>query len=296
MKKLILAHYYTLPEVQAAADIVGDSLALSIAAAETDADEIIFAGVRFMGETAKILCPGKRVVLPDPEAGCSLADGCRADDLAALKAAHPDAVVVSYVNTSAEVKALTDICCTSSNALAVIRSIPSDREIIFAPDRNLGAWLKAQTGRENMILWDGACHVHQGFDPAVLTELRAAHPGVPVLAHPECPAALLEQADYVGSTAGIIERVGAIGADEYIIVTEPGILYELESRYPGRKFHTVPGVDPDRRRCNECEYMKQITIEKLQAALDGQTPEVTLAENIRSAAEKSIRNMLTLRS
>ena len=205
---VILAHYYTTPEVQAVADFLGDSLALSVRAQSVDADIILFAGVNFMAETAKVLCPGKKVLLPCPEAGCSLAESCDAKDLAAFKAEHPGHTVVSYVNTTVGVKALTDICCTSSNALKVVESIPADQPIIFAPDRNLGAYIQKLTGRQNMLLWDGACHVHEEFSLEKLLKLKEEHPAAKIVVHPECRAYIIAVADYVGSTAGILEYCG----------------------------------------------------------------------------------------
>lgn len=297
LKKLrgavILAHYYTRPEVQDVADFVGDSLALSQVAAQTDAEVILFAGVYFMAETAKILSPDKIVLIPDPAAGCSLADSCPAEEFAAFKKQHPDAVVVSYVNTTARIKALTDICCTSSNALKVINSIPPDREIIFAPDRNLGAYLQKQTGRTNMILWDGACHVHEQFSLEGLLALKAANPSAPVLAHPECKQPILLVADFIGSTAAIIAEVARRDADTFIIVTEPGILHELHEKYPHKHFIPAPPLDST-CGCNDCQFMKLVTLEKIAAALETLSPQVTVPEEIRSKAEISIRNMLSL--
>lgn len=292
---VILAHYYTRPEVQQAADFVGDSLALSIEAARTDADIIVFAGVYFMAETAKILSPQKKVLIPDPEAGCSLADSCPAKEFSAFKNLHPGALVVSYVNTAADIKALTDICCTSSNALEVIRSIPLEREIIFAPDRNLGSWLQKQTGRENMILWNGACHVHEEFSLESLVALHSAYPEAPILAHPECKQHILMYADFVGSTAAILAYASEDPANEFIVVTEPGILYEMRKQNPDKIFHPVPPVDST-CGCNECRYMKMVTLPKILAALETESPEVTVPEPVRAAAEKSIRAMLDLQS
>ncbi len=290
---VILAHYYTRPEVQDVADFVGDSLALSIEAANTDADIIVFAGVYFMAETAKILSPDKKVLIPDPEAGCSLANSCPANEFAAFRSQHPEAIVVSYVNTTAEIKALTDICCTSSNALEVINSIPDDREIIFAPDRNLGSWLQKQTGRHNMILWDGACHVHEEFSLEGILALRKAHPDAPILAHPECKQPIQIVADFVGSTAAILAYAGNNPSREFIVVTEPGILYEMQKQYSDKTFYPAPPIDST-CGCNDCVYMKMVTLSKILAALETETPEVTLSEHTRSAAEKSIRAMLNL--
>ena len=291
---VILAHYYTRPEVQEVADFVGDSLALSEKAAATDADIILFAGVYFMAETAKILSPGKKVLIPDPEAGCSLAASCPASEFAAFRAARPDALVVSYVNTTAEIKALTDICCTSTNALDVIKSIPADREIIFAPDRNLGAYLQKQTRRENMTLWNGACHVHEEFSLEGILALKKQYPGAPVLAHPECREPILMVADFVGSTSAILHFAGTSPADTLIVVTEPGILHEMYKKYPEKTFIPAPPIDTT-CGCNDCAYMKLVTLPKILAALENEAPEVTVPEKVRAAAEKSIRAMLQLK-
>ncbi|MDR0907400.1 MAG: quinolinate synthase NadA [Rikenellaceae bacterium] len=290
---VILAHYYTTGDVQDVADFVGDSLALSVEAAKTDANIIVFAGVYFMAETAKILSPSKKVLIPDPEAGCSLAASCPTPEFATFRAQHPEAVVVSYVNTTAEIKALTDICCTSSNALSVIRSIPPSQPIIFAPDRNLGAWLQKQTGRQNMILWNGACHVHDEFSLEGILALKTEHPEALVLAHPECREYILTVADYVGSTSGILSFAGKNPATEFIVVTEPGILYEMRKLHPHKTFIPAPPVDST-CGCNDCQYMKLPTLEKIFTALQTEQPEVTVPEPIRARAEKSIRAMLAL--
>lgn len=291
---VILAHYYTRPEVQQVADFVGDSLALSQQAADTDADIILFAGVHFMAETAKVLSPDKKVLIPDPEAGCSLADSCDAEAFRRFLEAHPDHIVVTYVNTSVEVKAMTDICCTSSNAVKVIRSLPADRKIIFAPDRNLGDYIKRVTGRNDIVLWDGACHVHENFSLEKLLALKKEHLGAKVLAHPECKKPVLMAADFVGSTAAIIDFVGTDGGREYLIATESGILFELREKYPDVNFIPVPPIDST-CGCNDCQYMKLVTLEKICRALETETPEVVIDEEIRRRAERSIRNMLALK-
>lgn len=291
---VILAHYYTRPEVQEVADFVGDSLALSEKAAAAAADIILFAGVYFMAETAKILSPDKKVLIPDPTAGCSLAASCPTVDFAAFRAEHPNAIVVSYVNTTAEIKALTDICCTSTNALNVIKSIPADREIIFAPDRNLGSYLQKQTGRRNMILWNGACHVHEEFSLEGILTLNKQYPDAPVLAHPECREPILMVADFVGSTSAILAFAGTSPADTFIVVTESGILHEMHKKYPHKTFIPAPPVD-SACGCNDCAYMKLVTLEKILAALETEQPEVAVPEPIRVAAEKSIRTMLNLK-
>ena len=291
---VILAHYYTTPEVQAVADFLGDSLALSVRAQSVDADIILFAGVNFMAETAKVLCPGKKVLLPCPEAGCSLAESCDAKDLAAFKAEHPGHTVVSYVNTTVGVKALTDICCTSSNALKVVESIPADQPIIFAPDRNLGAYIQKLTGRQNMLLWDGACHVHEEFSLEKLLKLKAEHPAAKVVVHPECRAYIIAVADYVGSTAGILEYCGRSDAQEFIVVTESGILSEMKKRYPGKTFIPAP-PDDETCGCNNCKYMKMVTLENICACLENESPEVLLDEEVRRSAERSILNMIDVK-
>lgn len=291
---VILAHYYTTPEVQAVADFLGDSLALSVRAQSVDADIILFAGVNFMAETAKVLCPGKKVLLPCPEAGCSLAESCDAKDLAAFKAEHPGHTVVSYVNTTVGVKALTDICCTSSNALKVVESIPADQPIIFAPDRNLGAYIQKLTARQNMLLWDGACHVHEEFSLEKLLKLKEEHPAAKVVVHPECRAYIIAVADYVGSTAGILEYCGRSDAQEFIVVTESGILSEMKKRYPGKTFIPAP-PDDETCGCNNCKYMKMVTLENICACLENESPEVLLDEEVRRSAERSILNMINVK-
>ena len=291
---VILAHYYTAPEVQAVADFLGDSLALSVEAQSVEADVILFAGVHFMAETAKVLCPDKKVLIPCPEAGCSLADSCDAGAFAAFRAQHPDHTVVSYVNTTVEVKALTDICCTSSNALKVVESIPADRPVIFAPDRNLGSYIRKLTGRENMLLWDGACHVHEEFSLEKLLALKREHPAAKVVAHPECRAYIVAVADYVGSTAGILSYCGPSDAQEFIVVTEAGILAEMRRRHPEKRFIPAP-PDDETCGCNNCRYMKMVTLENIAAALETLSPEIVLDERIRRLAERSIRNMINIK-
>lgn len=291
---VILAHYYTTPEVQAVADYLGDSLALSVRARSVDADIILFAGVHFMAETAKVLCPEKKVLIPCPEAGCSLAESCDAAEFAAFKAQHPGHTVVSYVNTTVGVKALTDICCTSSNALKVVESIPADRPVIFAPDRNLGAYIQKLTGRQNMVLWNGACHVHEEFSLEKLLKLKQEHPEAKVVAHPECRAYILEAADYVGSTAGILEYCGRSDAQAFIVVTESGILAEMKKRYPAKTFIPAP-PDDETCACNNCRYMKMVTLENICACLECEAPEIVLDEEVRRSAERSILNMIAIK-
>ena len=291
---VILAHYYTTPEVQAVADFLGDSLALSVRAQSVDADIILFAGVHFMAETAKVLCPEKKVLIPCPEAGCSLAESCDAAEFAAFKAQHPGHTVVSYVNTTVGVKALTDICCTSSNALKVVESIPADQPVIFAPDRNLGAYIQKLTGRQNMVLWNGACHVHEEFSLEKLLKLKQEHPEARVVAHPECRAYILEAADFVGSTAGILEYCGRSDAQAFIVVTESGILAEMKKRYPEKTFIPAP-PDDETCACNNCRYMKMVTLENICACLENEAPEIVLDEEVRRSAERSIPNMIDIK-
>lgn len=288
---VILAHYYTRPEVQDVADFVGDSLALSQKAAQTDADIILFAGVRFMAETAKVLSPGKKVLMPEPEAGCSLADSCPAGEFAEFRKRYPGHKVISYVNTSVEVKALTDICCTSSNALDIVASMPRGQKLIFAPDRNLGDYIKRVTGRDDIVLWDGACHVHEQFSVEGILSLKRLHPQAKVVAHPECKAPVLAAADFVGSTAAILAFCGADSGREYIVATESGILHEMRAKCPGKVFYTVPPRDSD-CGCADCEFMKTVTLEKILRSLEEEIFEVTVPEDVRAQAEKSIRAML----
>jgi len=293
-RAVILAHYYTVPEVQAVADFLGDSLALSVKAQTVDADTIVFAGVHFMAETAKVLCPDKKVLIPCPEAGCSLAESCDAAEFAAFKAQYPDHKVVSYVNTTVDIKALTDICCTSSNALQVVRSIPEEQPIIFAPDRNLGSYIRKLTGRRNMVLWDGACHLHEEFSLEKLLALKREHPAAKVVAHPECRACIVEAADFVGSTSAILDYCGKSDAKEFIVVTEAGILAEMQRRYPAKTFIPAP-PDDERCGCNECRYMKMVTLEKIVACLENGAPEIILDEEVRRKAERSILNMIRIK-
>ena len=291
---VILAHYYTRPEVQRAADFLGDSLALSVRAQMVEAEIVLFAGVHFMAETAKVLCPEKKVLIPCPEAGCSLAESCDAAEFAAFKAKHPGHTVVSYVNTTVGVKALTDICCTSSNALRVVESIPAEQPIIFGPDRNLGSYIRKLTGRQNMVLWDGACHVHEEFSLEKILELKRLHPAAKVVAHPECRTYILEVADFVGSTAAILDYCGDTETSEFIVVTEAGILSEMQRRFPQKTFIPAP-PDDESCGCNNCRYMKMVTLENIVACLENEAPEIVIDEEIRKRAERSILNMIHIK-
>ena len=291
-RAVILAHYYQEPDIQDVADYVGDSLGLSQAAAGTDAEVIVFAGVHFMAETAKLLCPDKTVLLPDLEAGCSLADGCPADAFAAFLARHPGHKVVSYINCSAATKALSDVICTSSNAVKVVASFPPDQPLVFAPDRFLGGWVARRLGRE-LVLWPGSCEVHETFSERRLVELKVAHPGAVVAAHPECPPAVLQHADYVGSTTGILDYARQATAREIIVVTEPGILHRMRRENPDKELIPVPGAD-ESCSCNECPYMRKNTLEKLYLCLRDGTPEIRLDPALAERARAPIARMLEL--
>lgn len=290
---VILAHYYTYGEVQDVADFVGDSLALSEQAARTDADIIVFAGVHFMAETAKVLSPGKKVLLPDLEAGCSLAESCPAEAFAQFKKRYPGYIVVSYVNTTVGIKALTDICCTSTNALNVVESIPREKGVIFAPDRNLGNYLKNLTGRDNMVIWDGACHVHEEFSLEKILELKAEHPDAKVVVHPECKAPVIMVADFVGSTSAILDFCSRDEARKFIVVTEPGILHQMRRDNPGKEFIPAPPIDST-CGCNDCVYMKMNTLEKIYDCLLNETNEITVPEKEGAEALGSILAMLEI--
>ena len=288
---VILAHYYQDPELQDLADFVGDSLQLSQAAATTDAAVIAFCGVHFMAETAKILNPGKRVVIPDLDAGCSLADRCPADAFGAWLKDYPDHVVVSYINCSAGVKALSDIICTSSNAEKVVRSIPAGRRIVFAPDRHLGRWVMSQTGRD-MVLWPGFCIVHEQFTARRVAQLKAAHPSAQLIVHPECDASVSQMADFVGSTAALLKFVGTSPARSFIVGTEAGILHQMHKLRPEAELIPIP-VDSG-CNCSLCPYMKLNTLEKLYLALRDLRPEIELDESLRLKALVPVQRMLDL--
>lgn len=288
---VLLAHYYVDGEVQDVADFVGDSLQLSQAAASTKADVIVFAGVHFMAETAKILNPTRRVVLPDLDAGCSLSDGCPADRFAAFTARHPDHYVISYINCSSGVKALSDCICTSSNAEKIVRSVPEGRPIIFAPDRNLGAFIAKQTGRE-MLLWRGSCIVHETFSEKKLIALKLRHPDAKVVAHPECEPQLLAMADFIGSTSALLKYTKESPAHQFIVVTESGILHQMRRSSPHKEFIPAP---PDANcACNDCPFMKKNTLEAVHRALVTLEPEITLPEDLRVKALRPIERMLEL--
>ena len=300
---IIMAHYYQRPEIQDVADFVGDSLALAQVAAKTDADIIVMCGVHFMAETAKILCPDKKVLIPAPEAGCSLADSCKAADLAAWKAAHPDHMVVSYVNTSAAVKALTDVVVTSSNALKIVKQLPEEKPILFGPDQNLGGYINRMTGRK-MDLWNGGCHVHARFSEEALLQLKAQYPNAKVLAHPECKQTILQHADIIGSTQALLDyakksvanqenslplkgRIGGV----FIVATESGILHEMQKACPELEFIALPA---ENGACNECEYMRMCTLQNLLDCLQNENNEIVVDETIAKDAIRPIQRMLEM--
>lgn len=289
---VIMAHYYQIGDIQDIADMVGDSLALAQYAAKTEADIIVLCGVHFMGETAKILSPQKKVLVPDIEAGCSLADSCPADEFERFVKAHPDHTVVSYVNTTAAVKALTDIVVTSTNAKKIIDSLPLDAKIIFAPDRNLGNYINSVTGR-NMLLWDGACHVHEQFSVESLVELKKAHPKAKVLAHPECKNVVLMLADFVGSTQALLNYATNSQDTEFLVATESGIIHQMQKQNPNKVFIPIPPVDST-CGCNDCKYMRLNSLEKLYLCLKTEQPEILVDEALRVKAVKPIERMLKL--
>lgn len=290
-KAVILSHYYQEPEIQEIADFVGDSLELARRAAETDADTIVFCGVHFMAETAKIVNPNRTVLLPDLKAGCSLADACLPEDFAAFRKANPEHYVVSYINCSAAIKAQSDLICTSSNAVHLVNQIPKDRPILFAPDKNLGRWVAQQTGRE-LTLWNGSCQVHEAFCEESLMELWTANPGCEVIAHPECEEALLRLADFVGSTSALLRRVQDSPAETFIVLTEPGIIHKMRQVAPGKVFLDVPGKDSC--NCNSCPFMRLNTLEKVRNCLRDLAPEIKLEEGLRLKALQPLELMLAL--
>ncbi|HLV60474.1 MAG TPA: quinolinate synthase NadA [Fredinandcohnia sp.] len=292
---VILAHYYQDPDIQDVADFIGDSLQLAQKAQQTDAEVICFAGVHFMAETAKILNPDKTVVVPDLEAGCSLADSCPPEAFAAFKARHPDAVVVSYINCTAAIKALSDVIVTSSNAEKIVASIPPEKKILFAPDRNLGAYLAKKLGRD-MILWDGSCIVHELFSEKKLVQLKVRHPDAEVLAHPECEEAVLRHADFVGSTAALLRRVKESEGKRFIVATEPGIFHQMRKEAPDRELIEAPSNASctTTGACNECPHMKRNTLEKVRDSLLHLAPQVDVPEPLRSRARAPVLRMLEL--
>jgi quinolinate synthase len=288
---ILLAHYYQEPDIQDVADFIGDSLGLAQEAARTKADLIVFAGVHFMAETAKILNPEKKVLLPDLKAGCSLADSAPAPLFKAFKEKHPDHIVISYINCSAEIKALSDIICTSSNAEKIIESLPRDQKIIFAPDKNLGAYLKKKTGRD-MLLWNGACIVHEIFSLEKITKLKIRHPQAKFIAHPECEEPVLELADYIGSTTGLLKFTQKDSSKEYIVATETGILHQMQLASPEKTF--IPAPPNNSCACNDCPFMKLNTLEKLYLCMEYEQPEISMDEKLLKAAKKPIMRMLEI--
>ncbi len=289
---IILAHYYQKPEIQDLADYIGDSLELSKKAAATDAEVIAFCGVKFMAETAKILAPEKTVILPDLDAGCSLEDSCPPEKFAQFRAAHPDHIALTYINCSTEVKALSDIIVTSSSAETILAQIPKDQKIIFGPDRHLGGYLSRKFGRE-MLLWPGVCIVHEAFSETELLKLKAQHPNAPVAAHPECPPHIIDHADYVGSTSGILNYAKSFDGDTLIVATEPHIIHQMSLALPDKTFIGAPGAD-GQCACNICPYMALNTLEKLYLALRDLKPQVQIEEGLRLKAKKSLDRMLDM--
>jgi quinolinate synthase len=289
---VILAHFYQIPDIQDLADFVGDSLALSQQAAATNADIIVFAGVKFMSETAKILSPEKKIILPDLMAGCSLADSCKKEDFEKFIADNPGRTVVTYVNTTAEIKALSDISCTSSNAKQIIESLPADEKIIFGPDRNLGNYIKNLTGRD-IIVWNGACHVHEEFSLEAILKIKKENKGSKIIAHPECEMPVRLAADYIGSTSGLLSFISRDEANIYIVATEPGIIYQMKKAQPGKTFIPAPPKDST-CGCSECNFMKMITVEKIYKSLKFEEPEITVDPEIIQRAAVPIKRMLEI--
>ncbi len=288
---IILAHYYQAPEIQDIADFIGDSLDLSRKAANNDADIIIFCGVHFMAETAKILSPNKTVLLPDIDAGCSLADDCPAEEFQKFREENPDHYVVSYINCTAEVKAQSDLICTSSNAVSLVEKIPKDKKIIFAPDKNLGRWVQKNSGRK-LKLWPGSCIVHETFSEEALLKLKYKHPDAKVIAHPECSQNLLILSDFIGSTSKLLDFVSNDYSDTYMVLTEPGIIHQMKKKEPNKNFIEVPDIDGC--KCNECPYMKLNTLEKILNCLKNNSPSIELDPEIIKKAYKPIKRMLDM--
>jgi len=288
---VVLAHYYQEPDIQDVADYIGDSLGLAQQAEKTTADMIVFAGVHFMAETAKILNPTKKVVIPDLKAGCSLSDSCPPPLFKKFKEQHPDHVVVSYINCSAGIKALSDVIVTSSNARIIVESFPKDQKIIFAPDKNLGAYINKVTGRD-MLLWNGACMVHEIFSLEKITKLKVKHPKAKLIAHPECEDPILRIADYIGSTTGLLKYTQTDSSQEYIVATETGILHQMMKVNPGKTF--IPAPPTNNCACNDCPHMKRNTLEKIYLCMEYETPEILMEEELRLAAKKPIDRMLEI--
>jgi quinolinate synthase len=291
LNAVILAHYYQDSEIQDVADFIGDSLELSRRAASTDADVIVFAGVHFMAETAKILNPNKLVLLPDLAAGCSLADSCPPDKFAAFKTQYPDHIVISYINCTAEIKALSDIICTSSNAVKIVKQIPPEQGIIFAPDRNLGRYVMQQADRE-MVLWQGSCMVHETFSEKKLVQLKVNHPDAEIIAHPECEESVLQHANFIGSTSALLKYTAQSPSTQFIIATEPGIIHQMQKAQPHKKFIPAPPIN--NCACNECPHMRLNTLEKLYLAMQNRSPEITMSEDVRLAALRPMQRMLEM--
>lgn len=291
LNAVILAHYYQDSEIQDVADFIGDSLELSRRAASTDADVIVFAGVHFMAETAKILNPNKLVLLPDLAAGCSLADSCPPDKFAEFKAQYPDHIVISYINCTAEIKALSDIICTSSNAVKIVKQIPLEQGIIFAPDRNLGRYVMQQADRE-MVLWQGSCMVHETFSEKKLIQLKVNYPNAQIIAHPECEEAVLQHADFIGSTSALLKYTAQSESTQFIIATEPGIIHQMQKAQPHKEF--IPAPPLANCACNECPHMRLNTLEKLYLAMKNRSPEITMPEAVRLAALRPMQRMLAM--
>lgn len=291
LNAVILAHYYQDPDIQDIADYIGDSLGLSQQAAQTDADVIVFAGVHFMAETAKILNPDKLVLLPDLNAGCSLADSCPPQDFARFKAQYPNHLVISYINCTAEIKAMSDIICTSSNAVKIVNQIPLDQPIIFAPDRNLGRYVSEQTGRD-LVLWQGSCIVHETFSERQIVQLKIVHPEAEIIAHPECETSVLRHASYIGSTTALLNYCQKSPSQAFIVATEPGIIHQMQKEAPQKQFIPAPSIN--NCACNECPHMRLNTLEKLYLAMKHQKPEIILPEAIQKAALRPIQKMLEM--
>jgi len=291
LNAIVLAHYYQEPDIQDIADYIGDSLGLSQQAAQTEAEVIVFAGVHFMAETAKILNPHKLVLLPDLNAGCSLADSCTAEEFAKFKAKYPEHLVISYINCSAEIKALSDIICTSSNAVKIVQQIPEEKPIIFAPDRNLGRYVMEQTGRD-LVLWQGSCIVHETFSERKIVELKTKYPQAEIIAHPECETGVLNHADYIGSTTALLKYSQKSASDIFIVATEPGIIHQMSKSAPNKQFIPAPPIN--QCACNECPHMRLNTLEKLYLCMENKTPEIKIAESIRLKALQPIQRMLAM--